>query len=86
MEMLFFRYWLEKIQKLMWGDNQKYGSYGNPKSSNLCKQQITQKNVSNIIFCFSLYYWLIPCTFVNKKTEGIILSKYSPQTVASDEL
>ena len=43
-----------------------------------------KKDLSNIIFGFSLYCWLIPCTFVNKQAEGIILSNHSPRTVASD--
>ena len=40
-----------------------------------------KKDLSNIILGFSLYYWLIPCTLVNKQTEEIILSNHSPQTM-----
>ena len=36
----------------------------------------------NIIFGFSLFCWLITCAFVNKQTEGIILSNHSPWHVA----
>ena len=41
------------------------------------------KDLSNIIFGFSLYCLLIPCTFVNKQTKGIIISNHSPETMAS---
>ena len=34
------------------------------------------------IFGFSLFCWLITCVFVNKQTEGIILSNHSPWHVA----
>ena len=41
--MLVFRFGLETIQKFEWDGNQKYGSNGSPKSSNLYKQQIDLK-------------------------------------------
>ena len=37
------------------------------------------------MFGFSLCCWLIPCTFGNKQTEGIILSNQSARTVAIDK-
>ena len=55
------------------------------ESSNLYKQRITFKNLSNIIFGFSLCFWLIQCAYLNKQTEGIIRSNHSPRQVASDE-
>ena len=43
------------------------------------------KRSINIILGFSLYCCFIPCTLVNKQTEGIILSNNAPWTVASDK-
>ena len=68
---------------LEWQSNIR--SNGATESSNLYKQRITFKNLSNIIFGFSLCFWLIQCAYLNKQTEGIILSNHSPRQVASDE-
>ena len=84
MQMLFFRWRLEKIQRFEFDGNQKHGSNGVLESFKVYKQRITLKDLSNIILGFSLYCWLISYAFLNKETKGIILKNYSPRQVASD--
>ena len=77
--MVLFRECLETIQRMELDGNKKYGSHGASESSNLYKKPITWKDVSNIMFGFGFMLLVVSYAFLNKQTEGIILSYYSPR-------
>ena len=55
--MVLFRECLETIQRMELDGNKKYGSHGASESSNLYKKPVIWKDVSNIMFGFSLFCW-----------------------------
>ena len=48
-------------------------------------EQETHNLKRSVKFDFWLYCWLIPSTFVNKQTLGIILSNHFTRTVANEK-